>query len=123
MEFNAPVKRTSASFNHFMGKLVVIVPHEVVKSTFPKTSSKGVTYFPDQTIAHLIPVELTEGTIVQGKDAGKAFRYEAGEPVLTYIGVSSLKNYLTQAITIRWRNWLTDKLQELYILDNNYVIT
>lgn len=89
MEFGTPVKRETASFNCFMGKLVVIVPHKVVKSTFPKTNSKGESYFPDQTIAHLIPVELTEGTYQQGKNAGKAFRYEAGEPVLTYIGVKA----------------------------------
>lgn len=83
--FSKPKTRTTAAFNNFMGKLVVIVPHAVTKSQFPRTNKDGSSYYPDQTVAHVVPVEDAVGT----NNQGKSFSHPAGQPVLSYISVKA----------------------------------
>lgn len=85
MDFGKPVNRTWASFNNFVGKLVVIIPQYVGKSGFPKQNRDGQTYYPDQTVAYIVPVESVEGT----NNQGKPFAHEVGKPVISGITVKA----------------------------------
>jgi len=87
MDFGKPVIRSNwASFSNLMGTLVVIVPHYTQKSERPKQNSKGESYYPDETIASVIPVEDASGVNPYN---GKPFEYKAGTAYWTTISVKA----------------------------------
>jgi hypothetical protein len=87
MDFGKPVVRNNwASFSNLMGALVVIVPHFTQKSERSKQNSQGETYFPDETIASIIPVQDVAGT---NSYNGKPFDYKAGTAYWTTISVKA----------------------------------
>lgn len=87
MQFNKPTSTEKAKFKNFVGSLVVIVPHQVTKSRFTKTTKDGSTYYPDQTIASVIPVE----DIAFRNSDGENVSHDAGTAYRTYIGVKAQK--------------------------------
>jgi hypothetical protein len=87
MDFGKPVVRNNwASFSNLMDTLVVIVPHFTQKSDRAKQNSRGESYYPDETIASVIPIEDVSGI---NRFNNKPFEYKAGVAYWTTISVKA----------------------------------